>query len=123
MFRLKELRLNAGLKRCELADTLKINRNTLANYENETRQASYETLVRLADYFDESVDYLLGVDAKNEGEEGAAPKAAAVFFKAERSLIALYRDCNAKGKARILEYVEMIKNNPVYTEEKQDVDK
>lgn len=37
MFRLKEMRLAAGLKRSELAKNLRINQNTLANYENETR--------------------------------------------------------------------------------------
>lgn len=39
---------------------LNMNQNTLSRYENEVRQADYETLIRFADYFGVSVDYLLG---------------------------------------------------------------
>ena len=41
MFRLKELREENGLKRSELARDLKINAGTIANYENEIREAPY----------------------------------------------------------------------------------
>ena len=34
--------------------------NTISQYENEVRQADYETLIAFADFFDVSVDYLLG---------------------------------------------------------------
>lgn len=37
-----------------------MNQNTLSRYENELRQADYETLILFADYFGVSVDYLLG---------------------------------------------------------------
>ena len=50
MFILKELRTEHGLKRSELARETGINANTLANYEKGTRQASYETLILLADF-------------------------------------------------------------------------
>ena len=60
MFRLKELREENGLKRSELARALNINAGTIANYENEIREAPYEYLVLFANYFDVSIDYLLG---------------------------------------------------------------
>lgn len=37
-----------------------MNQNTVSRYENLERQADYETLVKIADYFDVSLDYLLG---------------------------------------------------------------
>lgn len=37
-----------------------MNQNTLSRYENELRQADYKTLILFADYFDVSIDYLLG---------------------------------------------------------------
>ncbi len=37
-----------------------MSQNTISRYENEVRQADYETLIRFADYFDVSIDYLLG---------------------------------------------------------------
>jgi transcriptional regulator with XRE-family HTH domain len=37
-----------------------MNQNTISRYENLEREADYETLIRFADYFDVSLDYLLG---------------------------------------------------------------
>ena len=65
MFRLKEMRAECGLMRSKLAEDLHMNAGTIANYENEIRQAPYEALIRFAEYFDVSVDYLLG---RTEGE-------------------------------------------------------
>lgn len=39
---------------------LNMNQNTICRYENETREADYKTLILIADYFDVSVDYLIG---------------------------------------------------------------
>ena len=38
---------------------LNMNQNSISRYENHEREADYETLIRLADYFNVSVDYLL----------------------------------------------------------------
>ena len=59
-FRLKELRQTRGISQLTLALDLNMNQNTISRYENREREADYETLVRLADYFDVSLDYLLG---------------------------------------------------------------
>ena len=37
-----------------------MNQNTISRYENLEREADYETLIQFADYFDVSLDYLLG---------------------------------------------------------------
>ena len=39
---------------------LNMGQNTISQYETGVRQASYEALVAIADYFDVSIDYLLG---------------------------------------------------------------
>lgn len=57
--RLKSLRVNKNLTQQRLAIELGINQNTLSRYETEQRQADYATLIRIADYFDVSIDYLL----------------------------------------------------------------
>ena len=36
-----------------------MNQNTISRYENEVRQADYATLIKFADYFNVSIDYLL----------------------------------------------------------------
>ena len=59
-FRLKELRKERNISQLKLALDLNMNQNTISRYENLEREADYETLVRFADYFDVSLDYLLG---------------------------------------------------------------
>ena len=60
IFRLKEIRKKKKISQQRLAIDLNMNQNTISRYENMERQADYETLVRFADYFDVSLDYLLG---------------------------------------------------------------
>ncbi len=60
IFRLKELREKRHLSQTRLSMDLNMNQNTISRYENGIRQADYETLLRFADYFDVSIDYLLG---------------------------------------------------------------
>lgn len=59
-FRLKELRKERKISQLRLATELNMNQNTISRYENMERQADYETLIRFADYFHVSLDYLLG---------------------------------------------------------------
>ena len=59
-FRLKELRKKRKISQLKLAMDLNMNQNTISRYENVEREADYETLIRIADYFDVSLDYLLG---------------------------------------------------------------
>ena len=59
-FRLKELRKERKISQLKLALDLDMNQNTISRYENMERQADYATLIRFADYFNVSLDYLLG---------------------------------------------------------------
>ena len=58
--RLKELRKKKGISQLRLATELNTTQNTISRYETGSREAGYETLVAFADYFNVSVDYLLG---------------------------------------------------------------
>lgn len=58
--RLRSLRENRGLSQKELADRLNINRSTYARYETSSTQPDYDILDALANFYDVSVDYLLG---------------------------------------------------------------
>lgn len=57
--RLKELRLKEGISQLKLAMDLSMNQNTISRYETGTREADYATLIKFADYFNVSIDYLL----------------------------------------------------------------
>lgn len=59
-FRLKELRKKKGISQLKLAMDLGLNQNTVSRYENCEREADYQTLIDIADYFGVTLDYLLG---------------------------------------------------------------
>ncbi len=59
-FRLKELRKAKNISQLKLALDLNMNQNSISRYENGEREADYNTLIKIADYFNVSVDYLLG---------------------------------------------------------------
>ena len=58
--RLKELRKSVGITQAQLADALHERRATLSNYENKNVYPGFNMLIKLADYFHVSVDYLTG---------------------------------------------------------------
>ena len=60
MFRLKELRKKRRISQITLALELNMNQNNISRYETGEREADYATLIALADYFNVSIDYLLG---------------------------------------------------------------
>lgn len=57
--RLKQLRQEKGISQLKLAMDLSTNQNTISRYETGEREADYKTLIKIADYFNVSIDYLL----------------------------------------------------------------
>ena len=60
MFRLKILREQRHMSQVFLGMELGMSQNTISRYETGAREADYDTLIAFADYFQVSIDYLLG---------------------------------------------------------------
>jgi len=60
VLRLKSLRKSRRISQLKLAMDLNMNQNSISRYETGEREADYATLIRFADYFNVSIDYLLG---------------------------------------------------------------
>jgi transcriptional regulator with XRE-family HTH domain len=60
--RLAELRNSKGISQYELASQMNLSRGQIANYEQGTREPDFATLISLADFFEVSLDSLLGRD-------------------------------------------------------------
>ncbi|MBO5049374.1 MAG: helix-turn-helix transcriptional regulator [Oscillospiraceae bacterium] len=58
--RLKELRKRKGLSQLRLATDLHTTQNTISRYETGEREPGIDELIKIANYFNVSVDYLLG---------------------------------------------------------------
>lgn len=59
MNRLHEIRDKNRMTQQDVADKIGVNRSTYANYESNRRQVDHATLVKLADLFNVSIDYIL----------------------------------------------------------------
>lgn len=106
--RLKELRENVGLSQKAFADRLNISQSTVGMWESGKREPNYNTTERIADYFDVSVDYLLGrTDDKNQnpGETN---------IKFDEFSYAMYnesRELSEDDKQRLLTFARMLKDS------------
>lgn len=58
--RLKELRQKAKLTQKEVGEMLGVKQRAYSYYEAGTRDMSPETLIKLADFYNVTIDYLLG---------------------------------------------------------------
>ncbi|MBQ7779814.1 MAG: helix-turn-helix transcriptional regulator [Clostridia bacterium] len=69
---LRFLRTRAGLSQQQLADVINVSQQSINKYENHDVEPNIETLCAIADYFNVSVDFLVGrtdVERKNEPTE------------------------------------------------------
>ena len=64
--RIKQLRKEYNLTQQQFAELINLKNSTISLYENEKRQPEFQTLVKIADYFNVTIDWLFGrVDNKN----------------------------------------------------------
>lgn len=57
--RLKEIRKAKGISQLKMAMDLNTNQNTISRYETGERELGINELIKIADYFNISIDYLL----------------------------------------------------------------
>ena len=57
--RLKEIRKSKGISQLKLAMDLNMSQNTISRYETGEREPGINELIKIANYFNVSIDYLL----------------------------------------------------------------
>lgn len=62
--RLKQLRKDKHLTQAQVAERIGVTASMVSSYETDIRLPSYEVMLRIADIFGVSVDYLLGRQEK-----------------------------------------------------------
>ena len=60
MNRIKKLRQEKGVYQADLAKYLGLKQQTISAYENGTNEPDLKTLSKMANFFDVSIDYLIG---------------------------------------------------------------
>ena len=61
--RIKELRLEKGLSRKNLAEKLFVSERLISFWENGQRECGFDMLIKIATLFNVSIDYLLGKES------------------------------------------------------------
>lgn len=58
--RIQDLRVDSDLSQRQLGEILHISQHSYSHYETGSRGIPIEMLIRLADYYDTTIDYLVG---------------------------------------------------------------
>lgn len=95
---LKLLRRKKGLSQQQLADVIGVSQQSINKYENHNIEPDIFTLTALADFFDTSVDYLIGHSEINRIIEPVNPYD---LNSDESNLIDRYRKLNKSEKESI----------------------
>ena len=62
--RLKRVRMDRHMTQAQVAKKIGVTASMVSSYETDIRLPSYDVMIRIADLFGVSVDYLLGRDNK-----------------------------------------------------------
>lgn len=58
--RIQDLRIDSDLSQKKIGEILHISQRSYSHYETGSRNIPIEILIRLADYYDTTIDYLVG---------------------------------------------------------------
>lgn len=70
--RLKELRTEFNISQQQLADVIGVSQQSINKYENHNVEPDIETLKAMANYFNVSIDYLVGHEKETAENENSA---------------------------------------------------
>lgn len=58
--RIQDLRIDSDLSQKKIGEILHISQRSYSHYETGSRNIPIEMLIRLADYYDTTIDYMVG---------------------------------------------------------------
>ena len=58
--RIQDLRIDSDLSQKKIGEILHISQRSYSHYETGSRNIPIEMLIRIADYYDTTIDYLVG---------------------------------------------------------------
>lgn len=113
---LTTLRMEKGVYQKDLADYLGVSIGTISNYEQGVHNPDLNTLGKIADYYDVSVDYLLGRTVLRADPGSLSRPLTEQYTVAELINTALQLD-KANAHA-LMDYIELLKLRQAHTNKK-----
>lgn len=101
--RLRELRKSNNVSQQKLSKYLNFGYTAIANYESGRNQPSLDTVKKIAQYFDVTVDYLIGASDYPKRESDITDK--------ESELLGIFRRINEEEKEALLKIIRLMFKN------------
>lgn len=105
--RFGDLLLEEGRQQKEICKDLGISPQKLSKWKTGYSEPNFDDLAMLAEYFDVSTDYLLGITDDDESPRLPTPAPAALPLD-ESELLKAYRKLSYTGKARVVAYADLL---------------
>ena len=102
MLRLRELRDEQGKTQSEIAQFFQISRQVYSNYENGINEPSIDLLEKFANFFDCSIDYLVG--HTDDFGNVIQKQTAQAISPDGKELLDIYTTLSPELRVQVLEY-------------------
>ncbi len=100
--RIKDLREDCDITQEKISNGLYMHKTTYVRYESGDREPPFEFVIRLADYYNVSLDYIAG---RTNDKRGLTQSE---LSDKETRLIKKFRSLSESGKGRILERIDLL---------------
>ena len=101
--KLKQLRENDSISQIRFAKEIGYSQASIAAWENGTREPGIDTLIKIAQFFNVSIDYLVGKTKQEQKKEKPAE-----LTPSELTLLDDFRMLPAPEKAQAQEYIHFL---------------
>ena len=108
MIRIRELRKQHGITAKKLGEAINAAESTASFYETGKRAPDYDTLCSIADYFNVSVDYLLG--REDSQKEKPADDVGEPMSPLDKELYDLLSTLSIEEKEMLLASIKAVKS-------------
>ena len=106
--RIKGLRKKAGLTQQELGDRFGVAKSTICQSENGNSTPNDDIKIAMANYFNVSMDYLMGKTDVPGFDSRTPPVIAAKVTESGINMFHTYLDLSATDQAKVNDYVQIL---------------
>lgn len=106
--RIKSLRKSAGLTQQELGSHFGVAKNTICQYENGRSAPNDDIKIAMANYFNVSMDYLMGKTDVPGFDSHTPPVIATKVTESGINMFHAYLDLSASNQAKVNDYVQIL---------------
>lgn len=104
---IRELREDHNLKQIEVAKIVGMSQQQYSKYENGDSEPSISIIIKLADYYSVSVDYLLGVKKSDRTVEALKKNISSNYTVS--NLISDVLSLDENGRIAVIDYIKLQK--------------